>query len=80
MNAEDAERLPWKRHPKQGAVETLDVGPLRLSVTDSKWWCMGHMKAVPCMSMGGAKVKAVLWAVEQVAAMQRCLSAIGVVP
>lgn len=77
MTADDVEKLPWKRHPKQNAVETLDVGPLRLSVTDSKWWCMGHMKAVECKSRGGAKLKSVLWVREQAAAIARDLAALG---
>lgn len=76
MTAADAEKLPWAPHPTASGVQTLKLGHLRLCVTDAKWWSPGPggCKAVACLSMGGAKLKAVLWAREQA---QAVLDAIG---
>lgn len=63
-----ADPLAWEQ--VNASTWKLDVGPLRLCATATKWWCMGHMKAQPALSLEGAQHQALLWAREQWAAMR----------
>ena len=66
----------WKQHPFQRSVWTLDLGPLRLSACETGWWCAGHMKKQPVLSIEGAKVKALFWARGESARITAALDAI----
>lgn len=55
----------WTQNPKAPVVWTLEVGALTLCATADGWWCKGHIKKQPAMSLGGAQAKALIWAREQ---------------